>query len=179
VIAFVSKTSFLGNNVQDSSGSIDELDLYHFPLLRILTNSHQRAFRQRKEGHIKQLESQVKDYSALSDSYKAIQAENYQLRDYIISLQSRLIEAQGEFPQPPPNIELPRPSNHPHQHIQAPTAPMGSSAVSQLQASAAQAVADLGADHQLDGSAYRGDSQAPQRRSVGDSNDPTNRPNIA
>lgn len=151
----------------------------HLPLVQRLANHHQRAFRQRKEGHIKQLEAQVKDYSALSESYKAIQAENYQLRDYIISLQSRLIEAQGEFPQPPPNIELPRPSNHPHQHIQAPTAPMGSSTVSQLQASAAQAVADLGADHQLDGSAYHGGNQASQRRSVSDNNDPNNGPNVA
>ena len=135
----------------------------------------QRAFRQRKEGHIKQLEAQVKDYSSLTESFKAIQAENYQLRDYIISLQSRLIESQGEFPQPPSNIDLPRPSGHPHQHMQAPTAPMGSSAASQLQASAAQAVADLGSDHQLDGSAYRVSNQASQRSRIGDSNDPSNR----
>ncbi|KAL8790475.1 MAG: hypothetical protein Q9213_000627 [Squamulea squamosa] len=102
----------------------------------------QRAFRQRKEGHIKQLETQVKDYNTLSESYKTLQAENYQLRDYIISLQSRLIESHGEFPQPPSNIEL-----HPHtssaslsQNVPAPTAPMGSSAMSQLRASAAQVI---------------------------------------
>ncbi|KAA6412583.1 MAG: transcription factor kapC [Lasallia pustulata] len=104
----------------------------------------QRAFRQRKEGHIKKLEEQVKDYHLLSESYKAVQAENYQLRDYIINLQSRLIESQGEFPQPPSNIEIhhPRSAEQMH-HMAAPTAPMGSSAVSQLQASAAQAVAGL------------------------------------
>lgn len=96
----------------------------------------------RKEGHIKQLEAQVKDYNNLHENYKAIQAENFQLRDYIISLQSRLIESQGEFPQPPSNIDLPRSSGPPHQQMQAPTAPMGSSAVSQLEASAAQAVAE-------------------------------------
>ncbi|MCJ1462565.1 hypothetical protein MMC07_001167 [Pseudocyphellaria aurata] len=117
----------------------------------------QRAFRQRKEGHIKHLEAQVKDYSSLSESFKAIQAENYQLRDYIISLQSRLIESQGDFPQPPSNIEIhhPRSSGSQPQHIPAPTAPMGSSAVSQLQASAAQAVADLGGNkHQHEEAAY-------------------------
>ena len=85
-----------------------------------------------------------------------MQAENYQLRDYIISLQSRLIESQGDYPQPPSNIELPNPrSSGPVQHVPAPTAPMGSSAVSQLQASAAQAVADLGSNkHQHEDSPY-------------------------
>ncbi|MCJ1281349.1 hypothetical protein MMC26_000668 [Xylographa opegraphella] len=117
----------------------------------------QRAFRQRKEGHIKKLEEQVRDYNLLNENYKAVQAENYQLRDYIINLQSRLIESQGDFPQPPSNINLQEPvarsvvAAHDHLHLQqqqhqipAPTAPMAGSAISQLQASAAQVVADLG-----------------------------------
>ena len=108
----------------------------------------------RKEGHIKQLEAQVKDYNNLHENYKAVQAENFQLRDYIISLQSRLIESQGEFPQPPLNIDLPRSSGPSHQQMQAPTAPMGSSAVNQLQASAAQAVADLGSKQQQHDDSY-------------------------
>ena len=105
----------------------------------------QRAFRQRKEGYIKKLEEQVRDYNLLNENYKAVQAENYQLRDYIINLQSRLIESQGEFPQPPSNIDLPHPrTSEPMQHtLPAPTAPMASSAMNHLQASAAQAVADL------------------------------------
>ena len=105
----------------------------------------QRAFRQRKEGYIKKLEEQVRDYNILNENYKAVQAENYQLRDYIINLQSRLIESQGDFPQPPSNINLPHPqSSEPAQHgLPAPTATMGSSVMTQLQASAAQAVADL------------------------------------
>ncbi|MCJ1235012.1 hypothetical protein MMC14_002976 [Varicellaria rhodocarpa] len=121
----------------------------------------QRAFRQRKEGHIKKLEEQVRDYNLLSENFKSLQAENYQLRDYIINLQSRLLESQGEFPQPPGNIDLhhppvgrsndqlhqqqvqqqpPPPLPH-HHHVPAPTAPMGSSAISQLQVS--QVVQDL------------------------------------
>ncbi|KAI4249191.1 MAG: hypothetical protein L6R40_000649 [Gallowayella cf. fulva] len=102
----------------------------------------QRAFRQRKEGHIKKLETQVQDYNTLSESFKALQAENYQLRDYIISLQSRLIESHGEFPQPPSNIDInPQRSSAPlSQSVPAPTAPMGSSAISQLRASAAQVI---------------------------------------
>ncbi|KAI9760127.1 MAG: Nuclear actin-protein involved in chromatin remodeling [Chaenotheca gracillima] len=131
----------------------------------------QRAFRQRKEGYIKKLEEQVHHLHALEENYKAIQAENYQLRDYIINLQSRLIESGREAPPLPSNIDLHNPQapempthlHHQHQHHQqqsgtgqhqvpAPTAPMGAaqppppmgpSAVSQLQASAQQAVADL------------------------------------
>jgi hypothetical protein len=120
--------------------------------------SSQRAFRQRKEGHIKKLEEQVRDYSIMTESYKRLQAENYQLRDYIISLQSRLIESHGEFPQPPSNIDLHAPRHTDHQQQNqasavaatnapaptAPTAPMAASAASQLQASAAQAVAAEG-----------------------------------
>ncbi len=110
----------------------------------------------------------------LNENYKAVQAENYQLRDYIINLQSRLIESQGEFPQPPSNIDLPNPRSsdptmHHHQQphqIPAPTAPMGSSSVSHLQASAAQAVADLGtAKHHHEEAAYlSGAADYPAKR---------------
>jgi hypothetical protein len=65
----------------------------------------QRAFRQRKEGYIKKLEEQVRDYQVLSENFKAVQSENYQLRDYIINLQSRLLESQGEVPPPPSNVD--------------------------------------------------------------------------
>lgn len=117
-------------------------------------NNSQRAFRQRKEGYIKKLEEQVRELHALEDNYKAIQAENYSLREYIIHLQSRLIESQGEYPQPPPNVNL----NHPHarqheqhlDHLQrghdgAPVAPMAPiSQAHQLQASAARTLAAAG-----------------------------------
>lgn len=82
----------------------------------------------------------MRELHALEDNYKAIQTENYSLREYIIHLQSRLIESHGEFPQPPANVNLSMDGLHRHE---APTAPMGISAMSQLQASAAQAVADL------------------------------------
>jgi hypothetical protein len=47
----------------------------------------------------------------MQESYKQIQNENYQLRDYIINLQSRLIESQGEdaVPPPPPSLVHPAP----------------------------------------------------------------------
>lgn len=120
----------------------------------------QRAFRQRKEEYIKTLKDKVDQLEAMSDSYKTIQAENYQLRDYIINLQSRLLETHTEFPQPPPNIDLSAPHPSPNaqlhaeatssrsqaatrspqnQQREAPTAQMSDSAVSQLQAAAVQA----------------------------------------
>lgn len=55
----------------------------------------------------------MKEYEALSESYKAIQAENYQLREYIISLQSRLIDSQNEVPELPGNIDLSQPRPEP------------------------------------------------------------------
>jgi hypothetical protein len=102
---------------------------------------------------------------ALEENYKAIQTENYSLREYIIHLQSRLIESHGEFPQPPPNVNLSHPAPQHHTGLGAlggrPLGmgslgqssgmassstmgnEMGSETMSQLQASAAQAVADL------------------------------------
>ncbi|KAF7166105.1 hypothetical protein CNMCM6106_002063 [Aspergillus hiratsukae] len=41
----------------------------------------QRAFRQRKEAHIRELEAKVKSYENMGEAIKALQAENYQLRE--------------------------------------------------------------------------------------------------
>ena len=83
----------------------------------------QRAFRQRKEGYIKKLEEQVRDYGLLTENFKNVQAENYQLRDYIISLQSRLLESQGEVPPPPNNVPGLEPGRSAHQYQQQPGLP--------------------------------------------------------
>ncbi|OAL49381.1 hypothetical protein IQ07DRAFT_511609 [Pyrenochaeta sp. DS3sAY3a] len=83
----------------------------------------QRAFRQRKEEYIKQLKDQVKEFEQLCELYKTLQNENYQLRDYIINLQSRLLETQGEIPPAPAGVDLNRPHNEPaglHQPQQPP-----------------------------------------------------------
>lgn len=49
----------------------------------------------------------MKEYREIENAHKATQAENYALRDYIITLQARLLEAgQGDFPPPPANIDL-------------------------------------------------------------------------
>jgi hypothetical protein len=70
----------------------------------------------------------------LSESYKALQSENYQLREYIIGLQSRLIDSQNEVPALPENIDLnqPRPDpptmTSPSHHPVPPGPPPGGSA---------------------------------------------------
>jgi len=66
----------------------------------------QRAFRQRKEGYIKKLEEQVKEFQNMESNYKLLQNENYQLREYILNLQSRLLENQSDFPPAPSHINL-------------------------------------------------------------------------
>ena len=108
----VEKATESGNSVPASELPRTELPRYVFlgtpsPCWpqTVLTCAYQRAFRQRKEGYIKKLEEQVRDYQVLSENFKAVQGENYQLRDYIINLQSRLLESQGEVPPPPSNVD--------------------------------------------------------------------------
>lgn len=55
--------------------------------------------------------------------YKTLQTENYQLRDYIINLQSRLLETQGEIPPAPAGVDLSRNHGEPSTLNQAPQAP--------------------------------------------------------
>ncbi|KAK4553537.1 hypothetical protein LTR86_009333 [Recurvomyces mirabilis] len=66
----------------------------------------QRAFRQRKEGYIKKLEEQVKEFQNMESNYRSLQNENYQLREYILSLQSRLLESSSDIPPAPAQVSL-------------------------------------------------------------------------
>ncbi|KND93115.1 putative transcription factor kapC [Tolypocladium ophioglossoides CBS 100239] len=111
----------------------------------------QRAFRQRKEGYIKKLEQQVREYNDMEQTFKAMQSENYALREYVIHLQSRLLDVQGEFPQPPPNINLSQPTAPPPQQAPASGPEQTASnpgAGTPLEA-VAQAVAGLAAQEQM------------------------------
>lgn len=49
----------------------------------------------------------------MEHNYKVLQNENYALREYVIQLQSRMMDSQVEVPQPPPglNISPPAPSS--------------------------------------------------------------------
>lgn len=54
--------------------------------------SAQKAFRQRKERYIKDLEAQATEVRALKQTIEDLRAENLRLRDYTIALQGRIIE---------------------------------------------------------------------------------------
>ncbi len=43
-------------------------------------------------------------------NYKGLQGENYALREYILRLQARLLDTQGDYPQPPPGVNLAHPN---------------------------------------------------------------------
>lgn len=62
----------------------------------------------------------MRDYQVLSENFKTVQAENYQLRDYIINLQSRLLESQHEVPPPPSNVDGLQPGKVHQSHLQPP-----------------------------------------------------------
>lgn len=42
----------------------------------------------------------------MESSYRSLQNENYQLREYILNLQSRLLENQSDIPPPPLHVNL-------------------------------------------------------------------------
>lgn len=48
----------------------------------------------------------MKDYQNMETNYRALQNENYQLREYILNLQSRLLESDSSFPPAPSHINL-------------------------------------------------------------------------
>lgn len=118
----------------------------------------------------------------MAEQYRSIQAENNTLRDYVISLQARLIESQGSYPEPPGNIDLSRPHTEvpppvrihsppepiAPQHVQhqqqqqqpAPTAPMSASAAHQLQQAAAQAAAAQASSEHLNNGAKHNHDEA-------------------
>ncbi|KAJ5087178.1 hypothetical protein N7456_010794 [Penicillium angulare] len=72
----------------------------------------QRAFRQRKETYIRKLEDENKNIDSYKDTMSKLLNENYALRDHIINLQTRLMEAQVEVPDLPPNIDLTQQPRH-------------------------------------------------------------------
>lgn len=76
------------------------------------SRTFQRAFRQRKEAYIVKLENQVKESEALAKDYEHLRQENYQLREYILTLQARSLESSTDLPPPPPTIRLGSPGNN-------------------------------------------------------------------
>lgn len=89
----------------------------------------------------------------MEQTYKAMQSENYALREYVIHLQSRLLDTQGEYPQPPPNVNLTQPAAAaPAPTTNTAAAPESSpnnAAVGTPLEAVAQAVAGLAAQEQM------------------------------
>jgi len=112
----------------------------------------QRAFRQRKEGYIKKLEQQVREYADVEANFKTIQEQYHLVRDYALLLQSHLMEARGDYPPPPPNLNLGPPHGLPSAFGSDGTSTAaGSNAIDV----AAQAVAGLNRSDQLANRDYK------------------------
>lgn len=78
-----------------------------------------------------------------------MQSENYALREYVLHLQSRLMESQIDVPPPPPNINLSQPAAAPAPTAATPEqAPTNPGVGTPLEA-VAQAVAGLAAHDQM------------------------------
>lgn len=86
----------------------------------------------------------------MEQNFRALQNENYQLREYILNLQSRLLESQSDFPPAPSHINLPPASQQGpsaaadsasavEQQLRREMQHQGHDAMSQLQAAAAAA----------------------------------------
>ena len=105
----------------------------------------------------------MREAQALAEKFQDLERENYSLREYVLSLQSSLLELHGKIPPAPVNITAPRapsgdlsgpsvggaPASAGSEYSQAPTAQMvGAEALSHLQQHAAHAVADMGKDGQ-------------------------------
>lgn len=88
----------------------------------------------------------------MENNFKSMQAENYALREYIINLQSRLLDAHGEYPQPPPNVNLPHPHAAPQPGGPDPAAVSAAASAGTSLEVVAQAVAGLArGDHLSEG----------------------------
>jgi len=61
-----------------------------------MLTARQRAFRQRKERYITELEEKVKRYQSMETDFQSLQDENHQLREYILNLQSQLLGQNKE-----------------------------------------------------------------------------------
>ncbi|ESU16464.1 hypothetical protein FGSG_09832 [Fusarium graminearum PH-1] len=125
----------------------------------------QRAFRQRKEGYIKKLEQQVREYMDMEQSFKSLQSDNHALRDYIVHLQSQLFDATGEYPPPPHNVDIAQPTQQPPAPAPTPApapapapapvpAPIASAPTEPALEAVAQAVAGLAAQEQIERQQY-------------------------
>lgn len=88
--------------------------------------SAQKAFRQRKEKYIKDLEQQAAEVNTLKQTIEELRAENLQLRDYTLALQSRVIELSPASSHHPLSTTNQPPTNPTHDtsNVGVPTPPV-------------------------------------------------------
>lgn len=101
-----------------------------------------------------------------------MQTENYALRQYVINLQSRLLDAHGEYPQPPPGLVL-APAHH--AHAGQPTAAPGNAEPAQAASATPGAGTSLEVVAQAVAGLTRGEAQGglPRHPSRGVKADPS------
>jgi hypothetical protein len=132
----------------------------------------QRAFRQRKERYITELEEKVKQFETMETDFRSLQDENHQLREYILSLQSQLLEQTREpssAPSSPPRRRRdvqqedaePAP-DHPAQDRSAPPSLPPSTAIAQSEISKSPSWSE-----HIDNLRQRYSEYHPPRTSVG------------
>jgi hypothetical protein len=102
----------------------------------------------------------------MEGNYKAMQSEIYSLKEYVLRLQSRLVEAVGEYPPPPPNVNLSHPHAPPVAVRNAPEREDGAPGPS-LEA-VAQAVASLGTANLQRNETAEGNYSKPFKNEGGD-----------
>lgn len=85
----------------------------------------------------------------MEQSVKSMQSENFALREYVIHLQSRLLDLHVELPQPPPNINLSQPTAPPPPPPTVPEQASSGPSVGTPLEVVAQAVAGLAAQEQI------------------------------
>ena len=73
----------------------------------LIRSPQQRAFRERKAGHIAELEDKVNRLQAVTQAHKKLQIQNHHYRDYVETLQRLLIGSGISVPFPPMQLELP------------------------------------------------------------------------
>lgn len=99
----------------------------------------------------------MREYTDMEQTFKAMHSENFVLREYVINLQSRLLDIQGEFPPAPPNINLSHPTAPQPPTSSGPDQTSSGPGVGTPLEAVAQAVAGLAAQEKMTESqqAYR------------------------
>lgn len=101
----------LSSSIESACIALDDTQLTHA----------QRAFRQRKEIHIKQLETKVGELDPLKRQLHALQADNYALRGYLITMLEQYATKGYEIPPGMPSMQNLQSGPPPPAPLESPT----------------------------------------------------------